>query len=130
MNLTALQHSPFLQSLGWAIANSLWQAAALWIAYHLVNGIYKGASARFKNNLSTILLSAAFVWFCITLFSKYFAIQTLLADPRVQVYQVEVVNITSWNTLLNKVASVLPYLSVAYLFLLIFLSVRLINIYL
>lgn len=129
MNLTALQHSPFLQSLGWAIANSLWQAAALWIAYHLVNGIYKGASARFKNNLSTILLLSAFAWFCITLFSKYYAIQTLLADPRVQVYQVDIVSTTSWNTVLNKVASVLPYLSVAYLFLLIFLSVRLLNIY-
>lgn len=130
MNLTALQHSPFLQSLGWAIANSLWQAAALWIAYHLVNSIYKGASARFKNNLSTILLSSAFVWFCITLFGKYFAVQNLLADPSVQGYPLEkVANITPWNALLNKVSSVLPYLSVAYLFLLIFLSVRLINIY-
>jgi beta-lactamase regulating signal transducer with metallopeptidase domain len=130
MNLTALQHSPFLQSLGWAIANSLWQAAALWIAYLLVNGIYKGASARFKNNLSTILLSSAFVWFCITLFSKYLVMQNLLAEPTGQVYQLEnVANITSWNTVLNKVVSVLPYLSVAYLFLLLFFSIRMINIY-
>ncbi|MDB5224093.1 MAG: regulatory sensor-transducer, BlaR1/MecR1 family [Chitinophagaceae bacterium] len=131
MNLTALQHSPFLQSLGWAIANSLWQAAALWIAYHLINGVYRNASAKFKNNLSTILISSAFVWFCITLFNKYFAIQNLPGNYEVQFYQAgsNAATTYNWNDLLNEIAWVLPYLSVAYLSLLIFLSIRLINIY-
>ena len=130
MNLTALQHSPFLQSLGWAIANSLWQAAALWIAYILVNGMYKEASAKFKNNLSTILLSSAFIWFCLTLFNKYFSIESLPDVYQVEYSQVNnSTTIYSWNDLLNKIAGILPYLSVAYLLLLIFLSIRLINIY-
>lgn len=130
MNLTALQHSPFLQSLGWAIANSLWQAAALWLMYLLVIGVHKGASAKFKNNLSTILLSLSFVWFCITLFTKYFAIDDLPVIYQAEYYQANnsAGNYT-WNEIINKLVAVLPYLSVAYLLLLILLSVRLINIY-
>lgn len=130
MNLTALQHSPFLQSLGWAIANSLWQAATLWITYHLVIGVYKNASAKLKHNLSTILLSVAFVWFCITLFTKYFTIVDQSGNYEVQYYDVnDITAAATWNNLLNKVAGILPYLSVAYLLLLIFLLFRLINIY-
>jgi|GEM_PF-2429674 len=132
MNLSALQNSPFLQSLGWAIANSLWQAATLWIAYHIVNGAYKNASAKFKNNLSTVLLSSVFVWFCITLFTKYFAVENLSSNNTIQFYEVK--NIDSaggfkWHELVNKFTGTLPYLSIAYLLLLIFLSLRLVNVY-
>ena len=131
MNLTALQHSPFLQSLGWAIANSLWQAAALWIAYLLVSGVYRNASAKFKNNLSTILLSSAFAWFCITLFTKYFAVAGVTRIYQVEYYSPDAGTAAGfkWNELLNKFAAVLPYLSVAYLILLLFLSFRLIRVY-
>ena len=132
MNLSALQNSPFLQSLGWAIANSLWQAATLWIAYPIVNGAYKNASAKFKNNLSTVLLSSIFVWFCITLFSKYFAVENLSANNSIQFYEVKNIDnagVYNWHDLVNKFTGVLPYLSVAYLLLLIFLSLRLINVY-
>ena len=129
MDLTALQHSPFLQSLGWAIANSLWQAAALWVAYLLISGTYKGASAKFKNNLSTILLSASFIWFCITFFFKYFTIENS-GTYTVQFYETNNISATyNWDQFLNKLAAGLPYLSSAYLLLLVFLSFRLINVY-
>jgi beta-lactamase regulating signal transducer with metallopeptidase domain len=130
MDLTALQHSPFLQSLGWAIANSLWQAAVLWIAYLLVNGTYRGSSAKFKNTLSTILLMSVFVWFCITLFSKYYALENSGAYL-VQYYETGAVTASyyNWTDLFDKMAAMLPYLSAAYLLLLLFLSFRLINVY-
>ncbi len=130
MNLPALQNSPFLQSLGWAIANSLWQAAALWIAYIFISGIYKGASAKFKNNLSTILISSTFVWFCITFFNKYFALHQV--DNYIQFYSgnnTSAATAYNWSDILINITAVLPYLSVAYLLLLIFLSIRLINVY-
>ena len=130
MNLPALQNSPFLQSLGWAIANSLWQAAALWVAYILISGIYRGASAQFKNNLSTILLSSAFIWFCITLFNKYFAIHQ--SDNYIQFYSgnnISAATAYNWSDIVINITAILPYLSVAYLLLLIFLSIRLINVY-
>ena len=132
MNLSALQNSPFLQSLGWAIANSLWQAAALWIAYHIINGAYKNASAKFRNNLGTVLLSSVFVWFCITLFSKYFAVESLPAKDAIGFYEVNNIDKASlynWHDIVDKFTGILPYLSVAYLLLLVFLSLRLINIY-
>ena len=132
MNLSALQNSPFLQSLGWAIANSLWQAAVLWIACQIINGAYKNASAKFKNNLSTILLSSVFVWFCITLFSKYFAVENFplkYANVVYQINNIDNASVYNWHELINKFTGVLPYLSVAYLLLLIFLSLRLISIY-
>ena len=132
MNLSALQNSPFLQSLGWAIANNLWQAAALWVAYHIVNGAYKNASAKFKNNLSTVLLSSVFVWFCITLFTKYFAAENLPTNNAIQFYEIKNIDNAGgykWHELVNKFTGTLPYLSVAYLLLLIFLSLRLVNIY-
>jgi beta-lactamase regulating signal transducer with metallopeptidase domain len=132
MNLSALQNSSFLQSLGWAIANSLWQAAVLWIACQIINGAYKNASAKFKNNLSTILLSSVFVWFCFTLFSKYFAVENLPFKYANAVYHINNVDNTSkynWHEFIDKFTGVLPYLSVAYLLLLVFLLLRLINVY-
>ncbi|MEO7292864.1 MAG: M56 family metallopeptidase, partial [Ginsengibacter sp.] len=114
------------------IANSLWQAATLWIAYHIINGAYKNASAKFKNNLSTVLLSSVFVWFCITLFSKYFAVEDLPAKDAIGFYEVNNIDNASlynWHDIVNKFTGILPYLSVAYLLLLVFFSLRLINIY-
>ena len=133
MNLTALQHSPFLQSLGCAKANSLWQAAVLWIAYHLVVGTFKNASAKFKTNTATVLLSSAFIWFCFTLFNKYFSLQNKIeTNTASQIYLQENLNSFAniqWQLLLQKIAATLPYLSVAYLLLLVFLSIRLVNSY-
>jgi len=129
MNLAALQHSPLLHSLGWAIASSLWQTAILWIGYFLINSIYKNSSANFKTNVGTILLFTSFAWFCFTLFDKYFFI----------LHQSAVVKFSAVNNLknsftisaffLNQINAVLPYLSVAYLLLLTFLLFRLLASY-
>ncbi|MDQ6756504.1 MAG: M56 family metallopeptidase [Bacteroidota bacterium] len=131
MNLSALQHSAFLQSLGWAIANSLWQTGALWVVYHIVNGIHKNTSARFKNNLSTILLFSSFVWFCISLFNKYSILGTLKILEKHQHSDTRLVNTANqaWQGILIKFYFVLPYLSIAYLLLLLLLAARLIKSY-
>ena len=130
MDLTALQHSPFLQSLGWAIANSFWQAAVLWIAYVVVSSLYRNASAKFKNTSGTILISGIFVWFCITLLRKYFAVENA-GDTVIRYYETDAISAASynWDQFLERSALVLPYLSAAYLLLLVFLSFRLVNVY-
>ncbi|RYY55864.1 MAG: M56 family metallopeptidase [Chitinophagaceae bacterium] len=52
----------FLQALGWAVLNSLWQMAFLWTAYQLLSGtIVKRPSSR--NLLATFLLTGGFAWF-------------------------------------------------------------------
>ncbi len=70
MILPAFQQSVFLQSLGWAIANSLWQGALLWILYKIIVSSYNNAPAKFKNNLSTTLLFSSFLWFILTFFHQ------------------------------------------------------------
>src|SRR6476469_2472828 len=54
-------HSAFLQALGYAIANSLWQTALLWMAVMTVNGVFK-FSATAKYRIAVLAQSAGFVW--------------------------------------------------------------------
>src|SRR5436305_558468 len=76
MNFGALQHSVFLQALGSAILNSLWQCFILWLIYESIVVSYKSATARLKNNLSTLLLFSCFAWFLISFLSRFFNLQT------------------------------------------------------
>ena len=61
----------FLQSLGWGIANSLWQAALLWMIYQLITAANNSLSALFKHHLSLVLLCSSFAWFVITTVQNY-----------------------------------------------------------
>jgi bla regulator protein BlaR1 len=63
----------FLQSLGWAVLNSLWQLALLWVVYQLITGIYRGMRASSKSALASGLLIGGFAWFLYTLFSTFYA---------------------------------------------------------
>ena len=72
MDFAALQDSVLLKALGSAILNSLWQGFILWLLYETISSSYKNASAKFKNNLSTILLFSSFAWFFTGFVSKIF----------------------------------------------------------
>src|SRR4029078_5611134 len=80
MDFSALQHSVFLQALGSAILNSLWQCFILWLIYETISLSYKSASAKFKNNLGTLLLFVSFGWFVSSFLFKFFITQHL-ASP-------------------------------------------------
>src|SRR5688572_16754452 len=58
----------FFEALGWAVINSLWQMALLWIIFQLFIHLFK-FSARFKASLAAIFLISGFCWFLFTLFS-------------------------------------------------------------
>ncbi|MES2851002.1 MAG: M56 family metallopeptidase [Bacteroidota bacterium] len=75
MLLTVFEKYIFLQSLGWGIANSLWQAALLWIIYKAVTVSGNKLSAIFKYHFSLMMLFASFAWFASTVLQNYFAIQ-------------------------------------------------------
>ncbi len=61
----SIAQSNFLQALGWAVLNSLWQMAFLWVAYQLVAAVIVKRPAT-RNLLSTIFLFAGFTWFVYT----------------------------------------------------------------
>ncbi|MEI2737410.1 MAG: M56 family metallopeptidase [Chitinophagaceae bacterium] len=61
----------FLQSLGWAVLNSLWQLALLWVIYQIINGAFRTAKSSFRSSLASSLLISGFAWFLYTFFSVY-----------------------------------------------------------
>lgn len=74
MLLTVFEKYIFLQSLGWGIANSLWQAALLFILYKFVITAGKQLSSLFRYHFSLMLLFVSFTWFIATVIQNYFAI--------------------------------------------------------
>ncbi len=59
--MSAWTDSPFLQALGWATLNSLWQMALLWAAFSFANYTFKlSASLKYKAAVSAILIG--FAW--------------------------------------------------------------------
>ena len=61
--------SNFLQALGWALLNSLWQMAFLWVILQLISGIFRTAKSSQKSFLATSLIIIGFAWFVYTFFS-------------------------------------------------------------
>lgn len=73
-----MEQSNFLQALGWAVLNSLWQLALLWVIYQVLTGIlskiiFSGKPIRpsAKSSLASMLLIAGFGWFIYTFFSIF-----------------------------------------------------------
>ncbi len=69
--MSNLGQSNFLQALGWAVLNSLWQMALLWVIYQLFTGAFKKTSPARKSALATLLLLTGFGWFLFTFISLY-----------------------------------------------------------
>ena len=121
--------STFLQALGFAIANSLWQTALVWLIYACVNTVVSfTASAKYR--LAVAAQFMGFVWFIITL--QFYYSQYSSALQHSPAASTGVQNILSGNTdlssgiiqLMLKAEQCLPYISMAYLLLMVFLSIR------
>lgn len=131
MDFTSFQHSLFLASLGNAILNSLWQGFILWVIYETVLVSYKNASAKFKHNLSVLLLVCSFTWFISSLVSGLVITQKI-TSPAVSINRLENTtpgSIPALHKILSFAGSMVPYLSVAYILLLFFLMVKLFTAY-
>lgn len=127
-----ITQSVFLQSLGYAIANSLWQAALLWLLVMAINNIFKISSAA-KYYTAVAAQVVVFAWF-ISTFQYYYS---KLSEVLLQAGFAEAGNSNSFiaepglnsfsSSLLYvfiKTELLLPYLSVAYLMVLLILVVR------
>ncbi len=117
--------SAFLQALGYAIANSLWQVALTWLIFMLVNSVFRFSAAA-KYRLAVAAQFIGFIWFLVTLQFYYTqAGNTNIASAITAGHQAvgNTISITLINWLI-KAEQALPYLSIAYLLLMGFLSVR------
>lgn len=70
--MPALSQLNFLHSLGWALVNSLWQMALLWIIYKLILFFSTRLKPVQKTTLATFLIIGGFGWFLFTLISTLF----------------------------------------------------------
>ncbi|WP_207493554.1 M56 family metallopeptidase [Aridibaculum aurantiacum] len=125
--------SPFLQALGHAIINSLWQFALLWLLYIIITGISRMKShGRFVTAM--LFQFSGFAWF---LFTFIFYYQQCLQYPSMAILPGHLHDAVASTTNLRqqlflfmvKAELVLPYLSIAYLSLLLFLSVKWVQAY-
>jgi beta-lactamase regulating signal transducer with metallopeptidase domain len=124
--------SPFLQALGYAIINSLWQFALLWLLYILITSVGKMSShKRFVTGL--VFQLSGFTWFIITLLFYYQQSQQFSASASSlsSEYVANIIAATESGSgkekffaYLLKTEQFLPYLSIAYLALLLFLSLK------
>lgn len=123
--------SAFLQALGYAIANSLWQMALLWLIYILGAAVLKPRASR-KYIFAVVLQSIGFLWFIITFHFYYGAYNRLLPLDLDTGNTGQITTLIPPGTgikaaivdLMIKAETLLPYLSTAYLILMIFLCIR------
>src|SRR6478672_5441616 len=134
MLMQTFLQSAFLQALGYAIANSLWQVALLWLIVVLINNFGRLSPSK-KYFVGVIAEFAAFIWFLCTLQFYYSRCRealseisssapistnpTSLLEPTVNNFSSAVLYVTV------KGEQLLPYLSIAYLCMLFFLVIRL-----
>ena len=105
--------SNFLQALGWAVLNSLWQMAFLWVVYQLITATFKRTGASRKSLLATILLFTGFAWFLVT-----FIITLGDANAAREGYSA-FVTVQGSDTLRKALYTFLPISSIVYLLLLV-----------
>lgn len=105
----------FLPSLGWAVLNSLWQMAFLWVIYQLFTGVHRSAKPGTKSIAASLLLVTGFTWFVITFLSQYRSLSfdhTFISPA--------LTGIDTNIEINNQVKDLLPVASVCYLVLLLF----------
>ncbi len=121
---------PFLQALGYAILNSLWQFAFLWLVYLMINCVAQ-LSPNKKYTAALTLQLAGFVWF-VTTFVFYYKQCFVLAQSGQAISEISGFgNLPYTGSLKDKVLTTilrtelfLPYLALAYLVLLAIFSVK------
>lgn len=127
-----MQHlfqSVFLQSLGYAIAHSVWQTALVWLLYISVTGLLPiGAAAKYR--LGVAAQTIGFVWFLFTFQFYYQQYHQAWQPVRMAAENMQPIAATGTGLLsgvlqwMLKGERLLPYISMAYLLLMIFLCIR------
>lgn len=119
MHLPIFQNAYLLQSVGWGIVNSFWQAVLLWLIYKSIIGLDKKMPALVKYHLSLILTFGSFNWFICTVISSYSA---LVSDvPAMQV------SVLYWKVDTRELDRIFSTLSILYFFLLVIYSLQFFN---
>ncbi len=110
----AINQSNFLQALGWAVLNSLWQMALLWVVYQFITAAFKKTRSSRKSLLASLLAIGGFAWFLLTLASILYKTENAVIGSAGLFNLEENVQLKDW------LYRTLPLASLLYLILLVF----------
>jgi len=102
----------FLQSLGWAVINSLWQMAFLWVIFQLITQFFYSRKSNSKNLLATCFLISGFTWFIYTFLNE------LLNTRDSAILSSLIINPIENKTFSTWLENILPVISMLYLLIL------------
>ncbi|MES1222274.1 MAG: M56 family metallopeptidase, partial [Bacteroidota bacterium] len=122
--MTAFSHSAFLQSLGWAVLNSVWQMAFLWIIYNVSLSIPRNVRPAHKSAIAVTMLITGFAWFLFTFISLY-----MNRDNNSAFVTLNGLSAGMNENLNNWLDTILPFASILYIALLIVPVIRFIKNY-
>ena len=113
--MSGISQAGFLEVLGWAILNSLWQMAMLWLVFQIISGVVLNNKASQKSSLATVFLLTGFAWFLFTFFS-------ILYNPLSNTGLITdgLTGIPKNDKLLSILQQTLPAAAVVYMVLLLF----------
>lgn len=111
--MPALPASNFLLSLGWAILNSFWQMALIWVIFRAVLFLFPRLRSSVRTGIATGLVLGGFVWFLFTLFTSFGQV----SDARLFVAQLGDDNLIA--QVRANLLPLLPYAGILYLALLV-----------
>ena len=120
-----LGQSAFLKALGWALLNSIWQMGLLWLMFLLLTACMRKMTAQMKHSLAVILLGTGFCWFAITLAGEYLTYSEPPVIISVDGTEAKPENFFSYFGAFSKgIEFAIPYLSILYLGITVFLFFR------
>ncbi len=109
-----LTQSLLLKALGWALFNSLWQMALLWLLYSILILLFNPV-ARIRHGLALLLLAIGTVWSGVTLIGAWFFPDAAAMGDWMG---------WLWLTIRPVMNQALPYGSALYLLVLVGLLIR------
>ncbi len=114
-----LYRSDLLQALGWAIADSLWQMSLLWLVYQVFIVLPFRHKPAVKHAGAVLLLITGTTWF-------FYSFINRLAEEKLTGESFPGISPDFTFSLTNLLNATLPYLSSAYLVIVVLLFARLI----
>ena len=116
--MNVLNQSAFLKALGWSLLDSFWQVGILWLVYVILTSNGRRFQSRQRHSLALLSLMGGSAWFIISFVFHY---QQVIKESIV----VPAGSGSSFSSIFSFLEPALPFLSVAYLSVLIYLSIRL-----
>lgn len=121
-----LYQSAFLKALGWALLNSLWQMALLWLVYMALTMNGRKWLSRQRHSIALLSLAGGSLWFLTTLVINLYRaargpqVITLYVSENDPAFAT-----SSWpNVITHWFEPALPFLSITYLLAAAFLFIR------